>query len=198
MAQTHAQVPLFRRRWLVAVAILSMLGALLVGAVAAAGPAAANVDESQPWWQHSLTERTLNAVNNGQTLQDVQNNLDLYKAQGYQVINLDWPVSAGPTFIYNGFSASDYMHVDPRLAVGSTDPDTDWTTFVAAAHQRGLKVTTWFNPSYVWTGSAMFKAAEAEVRLHGPNYSDQSAGNPAKYFKWMATTGGGIQAMRHL
>ena len=58
------------------------------------------------------------------------------------------------------------MHVDPRLAVGSTNPDTDWTTFVAAAHQRGLKVTTWLT-SYVWTGSAMFKAAEAEVRLHG-------------------------------
>ncbi len=41
-----------------------------------------------PWWHHLTNERALDAVRYGFTLQDVQNNLDSYQAQGYQVEQL--------------------------------------------------------------------------------------------------------------
>jgi hypothetical protein len=178
-----------RRTLLAAAVVLATLGSSAASVVFPAKAAFASPAGAQPWWQHDTMERTLNAVNNGQTLQDVQNNLATYRAQGYQVIDLDWPVSAGPTSIYNGFSASDYMNVDPRLAAPSTDPDTDWTNFVAAAHSLGMEVTSWFNPSYMWTGSALFEQAEADVATYGPVRANQPADSPARYFDWAATSG---------
>merc|ERR1712136_534106 len=47
-----------------------------------------------------------------------------------------------------------------------------------------MKVMTWLNPSYFWTGSASFKAAEADVAQYGlDNLPDTS---PANWFRWSA------------
>jgi hypothetical protein len=178
-----------RHRLVVITTAAGTVCATLVLAAVSAAPAVASSAVTQPWWQHYSAERTLNAVDYGYTLQDVQNNLDSYRAEGYQVINLDWPVSAGPTSIYNGFSASDYMHVDPRLAASGTNADTDWTNFVSAVHARGMEVTSWFNPSYFWTGSALFQQAEADVATYGPIRANEPANSPARYFKWQVGAG---------
>src|SRR5258708_26063525 len=130
------------------------------------------------WWHHLTTERSLYAVRYGFTLQDVQNNLDSYKAKGYKLINLDWPISAGPVSLFGGFSASDYYHTDPRLAAPGTNADTDWNNFVTAVHKHGMAVISWFNPSYIWTGSPLFKQAEADVQTYGPVLANQPATSP--------------------
>ena len=142
-----------------------------------------------PWWHTLSTQRTLNAVNYGHTLQYVQSNLDTYQAEGYQVINLDWPVSGGPTAIYGGFAGVDYYHVDPRLADAGTDPDTAWANFTAAAHSRGMAVDSWFNPSYIWTGAPLFKQAEADVLQYGTVRANLPANSPARYFDWRSQAG---------
>lgn|GEM_PF-6485110 len=142
-----------------------------------------------PWWHHLNGERELDAVRFGYTLADVQSNLSTYKAQGYQVINLDWPVQAGPTCIYGGFSASDYYHADSRLAAAGTNADTAWANFVTAVHSQGMAVDSWFNPSYIWTGAAIFKQAEADVKTYGPIRANQPANSPARYFEWRAQAG---------
>jgi glycosidase len=142
-----------------------------------------------PWWHHLTNERALDAVRYGFTLQDVQNNLDSYQAQGYQVINLDWPISAGPVSLFGGFSASDYYHTDPRLAAPGTNADTDWSNFVTAVHKHGMAVISWFNPSYIWTGSPLFKQAEADVQTYGPVRANQPATSPARYFEWQLGAG---------
>ena len=47
----------------------------------------------------------------------------------------------------------------------------------------------WSNPSYFWTGSAIVKQAEADVRRYGTRREDQPATSPARWFRWSTQRG---------
>jgi hypothetical protein len=115
--------------------------------------------------------------------------LDETQAQGYSVINIDWPVDASPNSLYEGFGARDYWSVDPQLGTAA-----DWLAFVDDAHRRGLRVVADFNPSYFWTGAPAFKQALEDVAAYGIPRTSVFAGaqampadSPARWFRWNAS-----------
>ncbi len=136
------------------------------------------------WWEHLTGEKTINVRSDGKTLNDIKGQLDTLKSNGYHVVNIDWPVQAGPVSLYGGFSASDFYHVEPSLGT-----DQDWLDFVSAAHSKGIAVDAWFNASYLWTGSSLFKQAEADVKTYGTNHANLPANSPAQYFEWRSQAG---------
>ncbi len=52
-----------------------------------------------------------------------------------------------------------------------------------------MAVISWFNPSYIWTGSPLFQQAEADVAQYGPIRANQPATSPARYFEWQLGAG---------
>ena len=79
-----------------------------------------------------------------------------------------------PFNLWCGLGMSDPVAVNHRI--GS---EADWTSVVDKAHSLNMKVMTWLNPSYFWTGSASFKASEADVAQYGLD-------SPANWFRWSA------------
>ena len=182
MLQSHA-VPL-RRKSLAILATLSLLAALFVAAIPTSTARADSGLGVTNWWQHLSGEKTLSIRSENLSLDYVTSQLPTYQANGYSIINVTWPVKGGPIEIFNGFAASDFMEVDPRVGTSQ-----DWTELLTAAHARGMAVITWFNPSYFWTGSPLFKQAEADVKIYGPVRSNQPANSPARFFQWQYGAG---------
>eukprot|EP00911_Craspedida_sp_UC1_P000125 UC1_evm2s98 len=124
------------------------------------------------------------------TLSQLQRLLPSVRAQGYSVVNVDWPVYAGPDSLYEGFGARDYWRVDPALGT-----DEDWARFVSTAHQLGLRVVADFNPSYFWTGAPAFQRAMADVKRYGvpPNsVVARVSTTAADATAWSTTSGVGV------
>ncbi len=152
---------------------------------------------SKPWWRTShYAERSFmprhyscdaDTPNATCTLQQLTKLLPGVVAEGYTVVNVDWPVEAGPNSLYEGFGAKDYWRVDPLL--GTTQ---DWLAFVGDAHRRGLKVVADFNPSYFWTGAPAFQRALRDVRQYGVDGPLLPATSPARWFRWNATCPDGV------
>lgn len=90
-----------------------------------------NID-SQP---EKLNRKSINGRHGGDIM-GIQSNLDYFKELGVTTI---WctPVQENntPKFSYHGYAISDYYKIDPRF--GSNQ---DYVNFVAASHQKGLKV----------------------------------------------------------
>lgn len=148
--------------------------------------AGAEAFELEKWWEEGhWTERVVNAKAFGETFEQVQAVLPDFKEAGYAVLNFDWPVKAGPAALYGGFGASDYLAVDPALGT-----EAEWKSLVAAAHKLDMKVVSWFNPSYFWTGSAQFKQAEKDVAKYGVG-SSLPSDSPARWFRWKASCSSG-------
>lgn len=131
------------------------------------------------WWSegNNFAERILNARAYNHTFNYTRALLPNLTSSGYSVLNLDWPVKAGPVSLFGGFGAQDYYKVDPNL--GS---EQDWLDLVDAAHAHGMKVISWFNPSYIWTGSQSFKKAEEDVKRYGIH--SLPTDSPARWFRW--------------
>eukprot|EP00660_Eupelagonema_oceanica_P017298 gene17298-23469_t len=69
------------------------------------------------WWEDThFAERVLNARYFGKTFKQVEAMLPQLDSAGYTVLNLDWPVEAGPVALYGGFGAKNFMNVEPSLA----------------------------------------------------------------------------------
>jgi hypothetical protein len=115
------------------------------------------------------------------TLRELQQMLPSVQAQGYNVVNVDWPVEASPDSLYEGFGAKDYMNVDPALGTRA-----DWLAFVGEAHNRDLRVVADFNPSYFWTGAPAFQQAVQDVRQYGVSRDKLPKQSPARWFRWAA------------
>ena len=96
------------------------------------------------------------------------------------MVNIDWPVWSGPDLLYEGFSIYEPMRVDPLLGT-----DADWSTFVDAAHARGMRVVCDFNPSYFSVNAPAFLRAVDDVRSHG--IGSLPVGSTARWFRWNAT-----------
>ena len=121
------------------------------------------------------------------TLPQIRQLLDEFEQQGYSVLNIDWPVDSGPDALYEGFGARDYYAVDPLLASPGADNATvlaEWHALVRDAHARGMRVISDFNPSYFWSGAPIFKAALADVNIHGPVRANQPPDSPARWFRY--------------
>lgn len=107
-----------------------------------------------PWWlSTNFAERALMprryrcsgaaaaTTNNGSgdsgacTLKQLAALLPSLQADGYSVVNIDWPVWAGPDELYEGFSIYNATEVDPLLGT-----DDDWAAFVGEAHARRMRV----------------------------------------------------------
>lgn len=192
--------------WRVLLTVPLMFGAIMMVTFTTFPAQHASMSSGLPdhWWTHLTGEKTINAVQKGVTIGTVENNLDHFLQTGYHIINLDWPVAAGPSCIFAGFSAADYQHADPRLhntadaPITSANPETadvtaadqDFANFTTAAHNKGMAVISWFNPEYMWVGSPLFKQAEADVATYGPIRANQPTDSPARYFVWSANPGG--------
>jgi hypothetical protein len=120
------------------------------------------------------------------TFREAQQLLPKLAQEGYSVVNIDWPVSASPDSLYEGFGATDYYKVDPLLGT-----EADWHSFVKAANALGMKVVADFNPSYFWTGAPKFKEALADVRLHG--LATLPPSSPAHWFRWTGECPGAMR-----
>lgn len=132
------------------------------------------------WWHNThYAERVFQARAYHHSLDATAAMLPDIKALGYSVVNLDWPVMAGPVNLYGGFGPKDYYHVEPLIGT-----DDDWVKFVEAAHALDMKVVSWFNPSYFWTGATAFKIAEIHVAAYGINGSYLPLDSPARWFRW--------------
>ena len=65
---------------------------------------------------------------------------------------------------------------------GNDDAEQNLRYLIQAAHDRNMKVTTWINLSYFWTGSDLWQEAITDVQNHGlDNLPEES---PAKWFAW--------------
>ena len=146
----------------------------------------------QPWWltthfaerafmprHYSCDRATPNATC---TLRQLARLLPAVVEQGYSVVNVDWPVEAGPDSLYEGFGAKDYWSVDPLLGT-----QEDWAAFVGEAHRLDLKVVIDFNPSYFWTGAPAFQRALRDVREYGT--AGLPANSTARWFRWNSSCG---------
>ena len=80
--------------------------------------------------------------------------------------------------LWCGLAMSNATRPDPH-SIGTV---AEWHALLDRAHKRGLKVMTWFNPSYFHTGSSFFKQAERDVKTHG--LSALPAASPARWFRW--------------
>ena len=135
----------------------------LLGVLAFGQSTGVQAGDQNGWWHRShYAERVLQARAYGHTLNETAGMLPDFKSRGYSVINLDWPVMSGPVDLYGGFGPKDYYHVEPLIGT-----DEDWLNFVKVAHSLDLKVVSWFNPSYFWTGATAFKTAEAHIVEYG-------------------------------
>ena len=152
---------------------------------------------AEPWWlTTNFAERAVMprryACREGSpppgicTLQDLRKLLPSLRASGYSVLNVDWPVHAGPDALYEGFGIHNATAIDPLL--GS---DADWAALVDDAHSHGMKVVADFNPSYFHTGSPYFRQAVHDVAAHG--LDDLPAASPARWFRWAPSCPGALE-----
>eukprot|EP00729_Bicosta_minor_P019901 gene19901-10091_t len=82
-----------------------------------------------------------------------------------------------PSLFFSGLAGSNYTRVTPNIG-----GEAEWHTFIDAAHARNITVTSFWNPSYFWTGSPYVKQAEADVRTHG--LQNLPMDSPARWFRW--------------
>jgi hypothetical protein len=152
-----------------------------------------------PWWlttnfaERAIMPRHYSCTSSGKktcTLPDIQVLLDGFEHQGFNVINIDWPVDSGPDSLYEGFGARDYFGLDPLLGSNPHDNATvlaEWKALVSDIHSRGMRVVSDFNPSYFWSGAPAFKQALADVHQYGPVRANQPPGSPARWFRWTSS-----------
>ena len=147
-----------------------------------------------PWWltsnfaERSLMPRRFRCSEHSRspgicTLKELRGLLPSLQESGYSVLNIDWPVWAGPDQLYEGFGIYNATAVDPLLG-----NDDDWRAFAGDVHGRGMRLIADFNPSYFYTGAPDFRRAAADVAAYGlhalPNAS------PARWFRWSAACPG--------
>jgi len=148
----------------------------------------------EPWWLTShFAERSLMprrykcAASATCHLTELTALLPSLQHSGYTVVNIDWPVHAGPDALYEGFGIYNATAVDPLLGT-----DDEWAAFADEVHRRGMRLVSDFNPSYFWTGAPAWVQAVADVKAHGLH--GLPASSPARWFRWNATCAGAKEA----
>eukprot|EP00450_Noctiluca_scintillans_P040459 CAMPEP_0194479742 /NCGR_PEP_ID=MMETSP0253-20130528/2766_1 /TAXON_ID=2966 /ORGANISM="Noctiluca scintillans" /LENGTH=688 /DNA_ID=CAMNT_0039319017 /DNA_START=65 /DNA_END=2131 /DNA_ORIENTATION=- len=152
-------------------------------AVSAVVPLFVLAGAADPWWFHSASFRTVSPWCSNLTTADLLNLVDELSSNGVKVLSIVAAYDSGydydPFNLWCGLGMSDPVAVNQRI--GS---EADWTSIVDKAHSLNMKVMTWLNPSYFWTGSASFKAAEADVAQYGLDSLPDTS--PANWFRWSA------------
>jgi len=124
-------------------------------------------------------------VNENLNLQGLKDFADTLEASGVRALSLNAAYDNGAPegyeawMLWGGLAISDHMSVHP--AIGSPD---DFKALAKHLHDKDMKLLTWFNPSYVWTGSPHFKMAEEHMQAAGGNVTKTPADSPARWFKW--------------
>jgi hypothetical protein len=83
--------------------------------------------------------------------------------------------------LWCGLAGSNFTRPDPT----SIGTKVQWLAIVSKAKALGIKLVTWINPSYIWTGSPIFKQAEIDMKQHGLQHLPRSS--PAHFFRWSTT-----------
>lgn len=121
------------------------------------------------------------------TIHDLYEYLDKLDANGAKAITLNAAYDHGKGYymdppsgesnLWCGLAMSDPWEVNEVF--GSLD---EFDKFVSRAHGKGMKVMSWLNPSYWWTGSKYFKQAEADIKEYGLYGLPEDS--PAHWFRW--------------
>lgn len=110
---------------------------------------------------------------------DVTARLDDLEALGVNTLLLS-PVKPAPEGDY-GYAVTDYFSLNPRYGT-----EADWREFVAAAHQRGLRVVMDLVPNHTSDRHPYF--ADARQRRRASPYFDfyerDASGSAVNYFSW--------------
>jgi len=160
------------------------------------------------WWQRGgWNGRTVNFFSKApdpatQSAEDLKTYADQLKREGSSVLTIQAVYDSGlkkgsdesgqpykPGDLWGGLAINDLGAA--ALPLG----DAGVSDLVSHVHAADMKIMTWFNPSYVWTGSDVFKAAEAD--MHACRDAAEGAlsdclpeESPARYFKWSEPRGG--------
>jgi hypothetical protein len=133
------------------------------------------------WWHRAAAFQTI-AIH-GKTLEELYSYLDTLDSYGTKVIGLNVCYFNGPVAMWGGLAMNDPFKVNEVF--GS---EAEFDRFVNKAHSKGMKVISWMNPSYWWTGSKYVKQAERDMRAvkesGGDWKTDLPADSPARWFKW--------------
>mmetsp|Transcript_100798 Transcript_100798/g.284269 ORF Transcript_100798/g.284269 Transcript_100798/m.284269 type:complete len:720 (-) Transcript_100798:208-2367(-) len=142
---------------------------------------------SESWWLRAAAMQTISPSCFRMRFSDLYEYLDKLDSNGAKVITLNAAYDHGSGYymeppsgernLWCGLAMSDPWGLNSVF--GSVE---EFDRFVAVAHRRGMKVMSWLNPSYWWTGSPYFKQAEADIRQYGlQGLPDES---PAHWFRW--------------
>jgi len=146
-----------------------------------AGFAGISMIDASQWWEMPGGFRTVSPACDGMNAQDLTSLADELHASGATALTVNSAYDAGSGYnssnLWCGLAMSDLQSVNPLI--GTT---TDWHNLVAHVHSNGMKIMTWLNPSYVWTGSKHFVQAEKDVKKYGIN--NLPTNSPARWFKW--------------
>lgn len=134
------------------------------------------------WWKETTAAfRTVSLACNGMDLQDAKTLVDGLHASGVSAFSMNAAYDAGSGYdqsqLWCGLAASDLKTANPLI--GTND---DLKGFVAYVHSKNMKIVSWMNPSYFWTGSQHVKTAESDVKQYG--IDALPAQSPARWFKW--------------
>jgi len=155
-----------------------------------------------PWWRtESNFIRTTGASPNSKDGEqfvfdfssgnsNIDNLLDDMVKSGINILDLHTVYDSGAqsynTYycLFTGLAISDLNTVNPYFesSKGAGDAEQNLKYLIEAAHERNMKVTSWVNLSYFWTGSPLWKQAIADAEQFGlGNLPDDS---PATWFAW--------------
>ena len=117
------------------------------------------------WWQDASTNwRTVSVIqaagdamsyHKSLNLAELKKMVDKMHKDGVTAFGLNSAYDSGgqhynPEALWNGLAMSDPMKVNPLI--GS---DKDFKSLADYVHGKGMKLMTWWNPSYIWTGSPL-------------------------------------------
>lgn len=144
------------------------------------------------WWQSGgQNMRTVSLSGNHISREGLGALVERLHSDGVTVVVLNSVYDSGLSPDSNPYPGGDLCD---GLAINKIDSANPWVGMkglddaLSKAHGYGMKVMTWLNPSYVWTGADLFKRAENAVKGLAQNASVESqigdVHNPARLFKW--------------
>jgi glycosidase len=160
-------------------------------------PPPSPVQKSSKWWLRAAAMQTISPSCYSMTLSDLYNYLDTLKENGVYTLTLNAVYDHGSGYnekepsgehsLWCGLAISDPLNVNSVF--GS---EAEFDKFVKTAHDKGMKVMSWFNPSYWWTGSPHIKKAEQDLKRHGnpDNVKSSDPDSPALWFDWKSDNPG--------
>lgn len=138
------------------------------------------------WWQYAPAMKTVSpSCSEMKGLTALRDDIIEGAENGVNVlaINAVYDSGSGVDYpagtAYCGLAGKDHFKVNPMIGSESM-----LRQLVQFAHNLDVRVISWFNPSYIYTGSELFIEAEKDMGDVGGQYHLLSADSKARWFKW--------------